>query len=139
MSSDQVLGLLILSEMAIDRVAGSAFQRSPGLCRCLRLREFALVELSASAAGADLADRDQVQRAVELTVPGSGKPVATLLAAGGLDRRRAAVAGVMVAGREAADRAAVPDYLCGQHRPDAVDWGQSGARGCDRGGEVLAV
>ena len=65
--------------------------------------------------------------------------MAALLAAGGLDRRGAAVAGVVVAAREALDRAAVSDDLRGQHRPDSVDLGHARARGGDRGGDVLAV
>jgi len=56
--------------MAVDRVAEAAFQRPPGLGRGLRLRQFALVELPSRAAGADLADRDQVQGADEVTRAG---------------------------------------------------------------------
>src|SRR6185437_13541190 len=104
MSSDQVLRLLISGEMAVDRVAEAAFQRSPGLRRGLRLCQFALVELSPRTAGADLADRDQVQRPIQLTVPGAGEPVATLLAAGRFDWCGAAVAGIVVSAREPHDR-----------------------------------
>src|SRR5689334_1839786 len=70
-----------------------------------------------------------MQRPIQLTVPGSGEPMATLLAAGGLDRRGAAVAGVVVAAREPVHRAAVPDDLRGQYRPDPVDLG---SRSCPR-------
>ena len=72
--------LLISNEVAVDRVAQPAFERPPGLGRGLGFAEFALVELPASALGADLAERDQVHGAAELTVPRSGKPVAALLA-----------------------------------------------------------
>jgi hypothetical protein len=104
MSSDR---LLISDEVAVDGVAQPAFERPSGLRRGLGLAEFALVELPTRAFGADLADRDQVQRSIELTVPGPGKPMPALLPTGGLDRRGAAVAGVVVPRREAPDRAAV--------------------------------
>src|SRR6185312_13188287 len=41
MSSDQVLRLLISGELAVNRVAEAAFQRSPGLRRGLCLCQFA--------------------------------------------------------------------------------------------------
>ena len=87
MSSDQVLHLLISGELAVDRVAEAAFQRSPGLRRGLRLCQFALVELASWSLGADLADRDQVQRPIQLTVPGAAGAYrrAALDAVGGFD------------------------------------------------------
>ena len=115
MSSDQVLRLLISGEMAVDRVAQAAFQRPPGLRWGFRLAEFALVELASRSFGADLADRDQVQRPIQLTVPGAGEPMTTLLPTGRFDRCGAAGAGVVVAAREPFDRAAVSDDLCGQY------------------------
>src|SRR6185312_234879 len=139
MSSDQVLRLLISGEMAVDRVAQAAFQRSPGLRWGLRLCQFALVELASRSLGADLAGRDQVQRPIQLTVPGAGEPMTTLLPAGGFDRCGAAVAGVVVAAREPFHRATVSDDLRGQHRPDPVDLRDARARGTDRGSDVLAV
>src|SRR3954451_11995351 len=114
MSSRCDPSLLISGEMAVDGVAEPAFQRPSSLGRGLRLGEFPLVELPARALGADLADRDEVQGAVELTVAGSGEPVAAVFAAGGLDRCGAAVAGVVVAGREPVHPAAVADDLRGE-------------------------
>src|SRR3954464_1954825 len=99
--------LLISEEVAGDGVAQPAFERPTSLRRGLGLAEFALVVLPPRTVGADLTDRDQVQGAVELTVACSGEPVSALLAAGGLDRRGAAVAGEVVAGREPLDRAGV--------------------------------
>ena len=74
-------GLLILSEVAVDRVAEPAFQRPSSLGRGLRLGDLALVELPARTVGADLADGDEVQGTVELTVAGPGEPVTALLEA----------------------------------------------------------
>src|SRR3954454_17591297 len=125
--------------MAVDRVAEAAFQRPPGLGRGLRLAEFALVKLPSDAAGADLTDRDQMQRPIQLTVAGSGEPVAALLAAGGLDRRGAAVAGVVVAAREPFDWAAVPVAVRRQHGRVSVDLRDARPGGDTRGGDVLAV
>src|SRR5215203_1196116 len=104
--------LLISEEVAVDGVAQPAFERPTCLRRGLGLAEFALVVVvPPRTAGADLTDRDQVQGAVELTVACSGESVSALLAAGGLDRRGAAVTGEVVAGRESLDRAGVPEDL----------------------------
>src|SRR4051812_2641198 len=124
--------------MAVDRVAEAAFTPvcpRPGF----RLRQLALVELPSRTAGADLADRDQVQGAVEPTISGPGEPVAPLLAAGGLDRRRAAVAGEVVVRGEPLDRAGMPEDLRRQDRPDAGDLGHARAVRGHRGGDVLGV
>src|SRR4051794_21669720 len=108
---------MILNEVAVDGVAHPAFERPPGLGRRLGNAEFALIELSAWAVGADLADRDQVHGAVELTVSAREsrwRRCSPLEASIG----GAAVAGVVVAAREARDRAGVSDDLRGQYRPD---------------------
>src|SRR5918994_7290318 len=113
--------LLISDEVAVDGVAQPAFERPTCLRRGLGLAEFALIVLPPRTAGADLTNRDQMQGAVELTVPGPGKPVSALLAAGDLDRRGAAVYGEVVAGRGPPHRAGVPEGLRRQDGADAVD------------------
>lgn len=59
--------------------------------------EFSLVVVVAAGAWvACLTDRDDVQGGVELAVAGPGEPVTALVAAGGVDRGGAAVAGVVM-------------------------------------------
>jgi len=70
-----------------------------------------------------------MQCPVELAIAGPRESVAAMFAAGGLDRRRPAVTGVVMAGGETADISGVPQNLGRQHRPDAMHAGQGGATG----------
>src|SRR3954449_13518434 len=119
MSRSRCERLLISGDAAVDGVAEPTLERPPSLRGGLLLVEFALVEVPPGSAGADLADRDQVQGAVELAVAGSGEPVTALVTAGGLDGGGTAVAGVVMPAGEPSDRSGVTDDLRGQYRADA--------------------
>src|SRR3954449_10342559 len=83
MSRSRCESLLISGDAVVDGVAEPTLERPPSLRRGLLLVEFALVEVPSGSAGAYLADRDQVQGAVELAVAGPGEPVTALVTAGG--------------------------------------------------------
>ena len=54
-------------------VGQAAFQTAPGLSRGFALGDLGLVVDVAEAAGRpDLGDRDDVERGIELTIPGTG-------------------------------------------------------------------
>ena len=76
---------------------------------------------------AGLADGDDVDRGVQLPVARPGQPVAADVSAGRLDRRGAAVAGVVVPAGEAGHVAAVGDDLRGQDGAEPSDLGQVSA------------
>jgi hypothetical protein len=73
-----------------------------------------------------------MQRVVEYAVSLAVEAVADVLAAGGVDRGCAGVAGEVMAGREASDIAGLAEDGRGDHRSDAVDRCQRGAAGLDR-------
>jgi hypothetical protein len=87
--------------MAVDDVGEVPLQAPAGFLGSLGLRQLASVVTLAGAGVADLADRDQVQGGVELAVATPVQPMATDIAAAGLDRGGAGVAGEVVAVGEA--------------------------------------
>jgi hypothetical protein len=122
---------MVGDQVVVDDVGQVSFEASSGFLGGLGLGELALVVGLPGAGVADLADRDDVQRAVELAVVGAVEPVAAQIAAGGLDRRGAGGAGVVVAVGEAADVTGVAEDLGGQDRAEAVDLGEGRAAGGD--------
>jgi hypothetical protein len=79
-----------------------------------------------------------VQGGVELPVATPVQPMPAQIAAGGLDRGGAGVAGEVVPVREAGEVAGVAHQLGGQHRPDPVHLGQGGPVVVDRAADGLA-
>jgi hypothetical protein len=79
-----------------------------------------------------------VQGGVELAVAASVQSMPADIAAGGLHRGGAGVAGEVVAAGEAGDVAGVAEQLGGQHRADPVQLGQGGAVLADRSADGLA-
>ncbi len=81
----------VIEETAIDDVGEAALHAAHGLGGGLAGVDLAAVLGLAGSGRADLGQGDHVQRLVQLPVAGAGEPVADDAAAGGLDRRDAAV------------------------------------------------
>src|SRR3954447_21579804 len=115
-----------MDEVAEDQVRQASFQGAAGLGGGLVLCDLAAVEVLFGAGAAGLADGDDVDRGIELSVTQPAQAVPSVLAAGGVKGCGAVVAGVVVAGGEAADVAAVTENLRGDDRPDPADLGERG-------------
>ena len=79
------------------------------------------------SAHADLGERDDVQRQVQLPVPAAGQPMPGAVGAGHLDRGDTGVAGERRGGGEPAGPAGAAEQSGGDDRADAVDLGQPAA------------
>src|SRR6476620_5875995 len=121
--------MLIFVEPAVDHIGQASFQGAAGLGRGLVLGEFAQVVDPSGARVAGLADGDGVQGGVELAIAAGVEPVPDALAAGGVQRCGAAVAGEVTAGGESGDVADDAEDLCGGNDAQAVDVGQAAAGG----------
>ncbi len=87
---------MIGDQVAVDDVGQLPFEAAAGLLGRLGLGDLALVVRLSGTGVADLADRDQVQGGVELAVATPVQPMPAQIAAGGLDRGGAGVAGEVV-------------------------------------------
>src|SRR5918994_3489656 len=90
---------MVSHQVPVDHVGELPLERPAGLLGRLGLAQLALVVDLPWAGVADLADRDQVQGGVELAVAAPVQPMPADIAAGGLDRGGAGVAGEVVAVR----------------------------------------
>jgi hypothetical protein len=79
-----------------------------------------------------------VQGVVDPPVPGAGEPVADLVAGGDIEGGGAVVAGEGVLGGEPGHVTNLGQQAPSDHRPDAEQAGQAGARGRDEGSDLGA-
>jgi len=126
-------------ELAVDGVADLALAGAEGFLAGLAFGSFLVVVGAAVAVPvADLGDRGHVDGVVHPAVAAPGEPEDGPPAGRGLDRCGAVVGGEVVAVGEPGDVGDVADDGGGDHRADAEELGQGGARGPDRGGDLSA-
>jgi hypothetical protein len=107
-------------ELFVDGVGQASFQAAEGFSGCLALGEFASVVGAAFGVVAELDDGHDVEDSVDASVAGSGEAVASMVAAGGVDRSGAVPAGEVVAVGESADVTDVAEDAGGTGGTDTV-------------------
>lgn len=116
-----------------EMIGESPLQTPHGLVSGLALGDL-LVEVAAAdaVAHADLGDRDEMDRGVQLPVAAAGQPVACPLPGSDLDRRGTGVGRERVCGREPRWRAGAADQPDRSDWTDTIDLAQPGAMVVER-------
>ena len=94
------MGWLVGCEMPVDDVGEAPLETAHGFAVSFASAAFALVVVACWGVAADLAERDEMECVVELTVAGAGETMSCDVAGGHFDGRGAAVGGEMVSAGE---------------------------------------